>query len=283
MRARSRSHGLIVISKGMKLHLIKSKYISLRRIFISSIFLFSLFCVCSCCNSKKESVNEAPVTSFDIEQSIRNTVRQFAYYENLPSADAYLPIRTVIIKDPGISLHLHQAESAKQENLPHLTHYIVTIVNPQNQGYSIPMFSNEISGYWNFELQDKGSALPDCHTTFEKEFLTAMDSLHLNDARKMDCGILFEIMKSVINCKEIDTPINPYFFWEYDEWYDGFKCKSAMRKSLNAILPEIRDQRIFGSVHWDSNSERLFHTYLGNFHRDKKLAISIKVYNVGCK
>ena len=231
----------------------------------SCVCVFSLLFVC--CNSDQNA-------SFDVEKSIKKTVRRFAYYKDLPSADLYKPVRTVIMEKQGIRLYLHHAEFPK-----YFTHYIVTIVNSQNQGYSIPMFSNEILNYWNFEFQDKDPTMPDCHTTFEKEFLTGMESLHLNDTTHTDYKVLCEIMLSLIDCQRFEKSDSLLFSRMYDYSYGDAKCRAVLRKIPNAIVQDVASYRsCFGrGVFW-RHEARIYQVDLGG----EKADISIKVYKLGC-
>ena len=269
----------------MKVNLAKLNSISHFRHFPCALFLFFLFFVC--CKSEKETKEWN--TDFDIEQSIRNTVQQFAYYENLPSANSYNPVRTIILEEQGVGLYLHEAESPEYGRVPHFMHYIITIVNSQDEGYSIPMFSNEISGYWNFEIQDKYPAMPDCHTSFEKEVLTAIDSLHLNDTIYTDCMVLLGIMGPLINCRELDYPDTLFLSAERDYWYEDLKCRVMLQKSFDVILQDSALTRsiIEWEVFWDRNSERIYHVHFDSYelpsYKKKKADISIKVYNTACE
>ena len=248
----------------MKEKIIESMCAFLHRIIPCTFLLFFLFFIC--CNSDQN-------TSFDVEKSIKNTVKRFAYYKNLPSADLYKLDRTVIMEEQGIKLHLHVAHFLDR------SHEIVTIVNSQNESYSIPMFSNEISNYWDFELQDKDSTLPTCHTTFEKEFHTAMGFLHLNDTIHTDLKVLHEIMRSlIVNCKPFTKLDKILLYTERDNWDYNSEHRAAQRKTFDAISQYVAPSNYSEwGVFWSHNSNRIYHIHLGEDNREKA-DIFIKVY-----
>ena len=270
----------------MKINLAKLMCAFRHRIIPCTFFLFSLFCVG--CNFDKN-------TNFNIEKSIKNTVKKFSYYKDLPSADLYKLDRTVIMEEQGIRLHLHEAISSGYIhsgcNIVYYKHYIVTIVNSKNQGYSIPMFSNEIRAYWNFEFLDvyPTMPMPACHTTFEREFLIAVDSLHLNDNHNTDCKVLYEIMRSLVNYKELVRTSRLFWSTECDYWYDDLECISSLKRSFRAISRGIDPDSIHHEwdVFWDRDIDRICQINYGKdgftFDEGMKANISIKVYNTACE
>ena len=183
--------------------------------------------------------------------------------------------------------YLHQAESPEYGNIPRFMHYIATIANSQNQGYSIPMFSNEISGYWDFELQDKNSDLPPCHTTFEKEFLTAVDSLGLNDSFRTDQIALSVILMSLTNCNTFAGSDIDFLSTEQDYWYRDLECGAVLQKSFETVLQNNEaNSCFFFDMFWDRNSERIYQVEFDGYELPsykRKVDISIKVHNVTCE
>jgi hypothetical protein len=242
------------------------------------VFLIFLSCASG---SEKEKENSL---EHKIQKSIDGVVEAFAYYPELPPADAYKECFISIIEEGNIKLHY-----AITDSFPWIyrKYSIVTIINADNQIYSIPFFPNKIANYWRFEFQEPDAKLPACHTTFEKEFLTAMDSLQLNDTQHTDSVVFNEIMLTVFNCKQLNA--NDSLTLRSNIFSIEDYCKELLDRSYDTILKGIYadKEHIYSGAFEDRNANRIYQIDYGkkeetDSQQKEKLKISIKVYGTHC-
>jgi len=146
--------------------------------YISFIIILAFF---SCKPVPEKTAMVEPVIekpAFDTQQSIAKALEAFSYYPDLPVADSFKLKRTLVLEESNIPIQLQLSIAIDKKNREH---QMITIINAQNEGYSIPLFPNDYSHYWNFEFLGVSAKKPACHTTFEKEFHKAFDFLQMND------------------------------------------------------------------------------------------------------
>jgi len=80
---------------------------------------------------------------------------------------------------------------------------IILIINPKGKYYAIPYLTNTYFDYWNFEFDKPILNVKKTNTTFENEFIKALDTLNLNDSKETKFMIFNEIMFSLIQCERI--------------------------------------------------------------------------------
>ncbi|MDR3340578.1 MAG: hypothetical protein LBT25_10925 [Candidatus Symbiothrix sp.] len=249
-------------------------------------FLIFLSCSLSYKKEKDEHYTSAAL-EYKIQKSITGVVEAFSYYLELPPADAYELVWDPFIEEKDIKLYYYFVKDSLIESIWEYGG-IVTIVNAKNQIYSIPLFSNAISNYWNFEFLEPDPNLPHCHTTFEKEFLTAMDSLQLNDTQHSDSVVFDKIMFSLLHCKQFEE--SDSISLTTKNWDIRDCCRELLNKNFAAILKGIYSdkQHLYCNAFEDIFNERIFQIDYGKKNKDylqrkKKMKISIKVYRLDCR
>jgi hypothetical protein len=234
-----------------------------------------------------EPVVEKP--AFDTQQSIAKALEAFSYYPDLPVADSFKLKRTLLLKEGNepIQLHLSIAMDKKSRE-----HQMVTIINAQNEGYSIPLFPNDYSNYWNFEFLGVSAKKTACHTTFEKEFYNAFDFLQLNDTLRSSgyaAGNVFYTLLDGFSIGRTDDRI--YITSIFKNMAKGNRrCLDRLNKSMDSILEGMLylDPGIVKNASWDERNCRIYQLFSygedgdPNPRRGEKEKIVIKVFKADC-
>jgi hypothetical protein len=256
--------------------------------FISFIIIFAFFS-CKPVPEKTamvEPVIEKPV--FDTQQSIAKVLEAFSYYPDLPVADSFKLKRALVLKESNEPIQVRLSIAMDKKNREH---QMVTIINAQNEGYSIPLFPNDYSNYWNFEFLGVSVQKPACHTSFEKEFHKAFDFLQLNDTLRSSRYTAGNIFFVLLDGFTIDDDVDrDYITSTFKNMAKGNRrCLNRLNKSIDLIFEGMSYS--YGTIRnasWDERNHRIYQsTPYGEDgkpypKRGKKEKIVIKVFKADC-
>ena len=166
---------------------------------------------------------------------------------------------------------------------------IIIFINAQGQGYAIPFFSNTYRDYWDFQFDKPIPNIKLTNTTFQNEFMKAMDYLNLNDTLNTVYQVLDELSISILHCtkvkesdsidlKMIGTGGNLDL---QDENRDS--CDARYKNNYTAIFNEIRKKGImWGYFARDEENDRIYQYIIDKKRFYGKSNVSIKVYRQDC-
>jgi hypothetical protein len=230
------------------------------------------------------------------EQSIIDLVARLPELnpEKKYSLDYYKPIKTVIFDDnKNIKIQLWSPLEKVRGRMvgSRKNQKIVVISNNSNQCYSIPLLHNKYHDYWNFELDKPIENVNRVNTTFEKEFMQAMNQLSLGDSMATCQTILVEIFQSLLNTKHIDESSNPddlknrnenSFFSEIAK-ENSDSCQLRVYRNIEAIQKRLKSKGLLSkSAFWDRWGGRIYQVIDKKDTFDPSCNFSIKVYRQDC-
>jgi len=242
-----------------------------------TILLFTIT-FCGCRNTKVEP---------NIEKAINDLTDKFTQLPKGKSKqiDFYKLIRTVIIGDKNIKLQLYSAIDSLNEH-----QQIILIINPIGKYYAIPFLTNTYFDYWNFEFDKPILNVKKTNTTFETEFIKALDTLNLNDSIETKNMIFNEIMFSLIQCERISESDSSKF--ESISLKNNNKlpvededsCYKRQKRNFEAILKVIHPLEYYYNycAYWDRYNDRIYQLDNNGKVFSKNSKFKIKVYRMGC-
>ena len=80
---------------------------------------------------------------------------------------------------------------------------ILVFINSKNECCAIPFFSNTYRDYWEFKYEKTIPKIKRTNTTFTKEFISALNSLNLNDTLGTQRKVIGELFYSLLQCTNI--------------------------------------------------------------------------------
>ena len=247
-------------------------------IFTISVCLTSLFLSCNSDSSKYNSELAITGLTQKFPQLPRGKGNQTAFYRH---------IRTVYFGNNGsLQMQLWATPDSikdKQE--------ILILVNEKKQSYALPLFSNRYKTYWNFEFETSPiDGDTPINTTFEKEIISALDSLGFKTNPKTCTSIMLEFLVTMMrselvreqDAKDFDTVTNCQYDTQQVETYDN--CVFRQRKNFNAILKEIRPDESFRhyNAYWDKDNNRIYQVFNKNYRDSTKYDCYFKIYRQDC-
>jgi len=246
------------------------------RIYLLSIFLLTILLGCRLETNKP-----------DIERAISDLTDKFTQLPKgkAKQSDFYRLIRTVTIGEKNIQLQLRSSP----ENLKD-PQQIIIIINPKGQYYAIPFFSNTYRDYWNFQFDKPIPNIKKTNTTFEKEFITAINTLNLNDTLGTGRQIFYEILISLINCEIVSENESLQFAGLFPKENNDLpaenwdSCFDRFHKNFEAIKKGMHPSENFYyyNAYYDKHNERIYQINHPNQWRGIKFNPQIKVYRQDC-
>ncbi|MGZ5243439.1 MAG: hypothetical protein ACXWW0_06095, partial [Bacteroidia bacterium] len=165
---------------------------------------------------------------------------------------------------------------------------ILIFINKEGKYHALPFFSNTYRDYWNFPFDTLVPGVERAHSTFEKEFMTALNYLNLDDSMYWGNDVVDELMFSVLHCIRIEIendsaelhipPIRNNFKIPADDYEQTrLRLKKNYESILNAYTSENADS-VFWDHLWDDKNGRIYEFIDKNRYGSKKTDLSIKVY-----
>ena len=134
--------------------------------------------------------------------------------------------KTLTLNDKGIQIQLFLPK-----NVDYYEYFnqIIVLKNSIQEEYAIPIFSNNFRKYWNFENEPKSYHDKQFNSLFEKEFISAINKLNLNDSKRTSTTIFLTILNNLLGAETITE-------------YDGEKLDETIREMNSYELPAESDE-----------------------------------------
>jgi hypothetical protein len=198
--------------------------------------------------------------------------------------------RSILIRNDSIRISYFRPENTEfrpgntQFHLP----VIVSVRNEQTgQSKEIHIYPNECRAHWNFENEQKSKRNRYSTSLFEREFLSAVNELNLNDKHNTANHILNEIMTSVLHCERLnisqlegleDTP-----FTRSNQDEKPSTCKVRIQKNKAEIRKKLNATACFSMFYWDEENERVYEINYENYRNHQVMKqLNLKVYRFSC-
>lgn len=237
-------------------------------------FIISLHSIIVSCNKKVDS-NQNVVSEL---------IRKYPELGK-DTIENYRLIRTVIIGNRKIGIKLYSAKLKYLES-----HQIIVLNNDVGETYAIPLFSNNVRKYWNFENESKNFKNNSYNSLFELEFMIAINHLKLNDTHGTGYSIMYEMIHSLLHFQQLTENDNG----KLECWKDHIissdsnsdtesEFVSRNKTNCNQILKGIvKDENVFHyNAHFDIANNRVFQFEFPTPFNKKINQLNIKIYRLG--
>ncbi len=230
---------------------------------------------------------QQPADLQNIEKAISDLIQKYPQLTigKTTQASYYKLVRSVKNENKKFQIQLFSAPDSIED-----PQQIIIITNSQGQYYAIPFFSNTYRDFWNFQFDNPIPYLRLTNTTFEKELITALDTLNLNDTIGTGSVVIDEILFSLLHCRTVkesdSSSLNAIYLVDNyaipNESFDS--CFIRIEKNYKAISNEIHSKEYFYNyyAYEDEKNHRIYQFKNQEKRRRKKLNLSIKVYRQDC-
>lgn len=243
------------------------------------ILLFSIFSLLVGCNNGIDNI---------VKNSDKELLTQLINKYPELSKDTignYHVIRTVLIGEKKVGLKLFS--NKHDYNTPNS---IIIINNSKGENYAIPLFSNNLRKYWNFENEVKTFKNNYYKSLFEKEFILAINLLNLNDTLGTGRIVLFEIFHSLLHFQHVTEYDKEYLHdlrrhLVNSDLHNDEEIESERRNDLNCKQVLKDNTKTEFGHHYNSlldlNNYRVFQIEFPKRSNEKILKLNIKIYRFG--
>ncbi len=245
----------------------------------TSLFLLFIVITLFSCQTKSTEPN--------IEKVICDLTNEFPQLpKGKPNqSDFYKLVRSVTNGECNFKLQLFSTPDSIKDK-----QQIIILINSKGNYCAIPLFSNKYRDYWNFEFEKPIEGVISTNTTFEKEFIKAINSLELNDTIGTGAKVLDEILLSLLHCQSIKE--NDSVFFErfsltnyQDQPVEDFdSCRIRQRKNFKEILKGIHPRESYYNynAYLDIRNDRIIQIINQGQNRKKKFNPQIKTFRQNC-
>lgn len=198
--------------------------------------------------------------------------------------------RSILIRNDSIRISYFRPENTEfrlkntQFHLP----VIVSLRNEQTgQSKEIHIYPNECKANWNFENEQKSKRNRYSTSLFEREFLSAVNELNLNDKHNTANYILNEIMTSVLHCERLDISqlegLQDMPFTGSNQEEKPSTCKVRIQKNKAEIRKKLNATTCYSIFYWDEENERVYEINYENYRNHQVMKqLNLKVYRFSC-
>lgn len=202
----------------------------------------------------------------------------------------YKLYRSILIRNDSIRISYFRPENTEfrpgntQFHLP----VIVSVRNEQTgQSKEIHIYPNECKAHWNFENEQKSKRNRYSTSLFEREFLSAVNELNLNDKHNTANHILNEIMTSVLHCETLDISqlegLEDTPFTGSNQEENPSTCEVRIQKNKAEIRKRLNVNGCFSIFYWDEENERVYEINYDNYRSHQVMKkLNLKVYRFSC-
>ncbi|WP_281226456.1 hypothetical protein [Flavobacterium aquiphilum] len=161
---------------------------ALKKVLVS-VLAFALLISC-------KQINNEP----DVEKAISDLTNNFPQFRKGKSkqTEYYRLERSIIYGENKFKLQLRSEPDSIND-----PQKILVLINSKNECYAIPFFSNTYRDYWGFKHEKAIPNVKKTKTNFNNEFISALNSLKLNDTLGTGNRVITEMIFSLLNCKRI--------------------------------------------------------------------------------
>ena len=247
------------------------------------IFLLILVGVANIFVTCKPKASEQNIENAVI--SLTNKFQQLPKIESNP-LDYYKLIRSVLVGKNNLQIQLRVTPDTVED-----VQQIIVIINEKGQCYAVPFFSNTYQDYWDFQFDSAAQQNPKNNITFEKEIITALDTLGLNDTLGTAGLVLDEIVLSLLHCRTVQesdsSDLQTVAIMKINNNApidNSDSCFIRMRKNYKTISSTFHSAKYytFYNAFWDEQNNRIYQFTNSEKSRRKSEKWSVKVYRQGC-
>lgn len=224
----------------------------------------------------------------DIEKAISDLTDKFPQLPKGKSkqSDYYRLVRSVNIGESNIQLQLRSTPDSLFD-----PQQIILIINAKGDCYAIPYLSNKYRDYWNFQFDKPIPDVKKVNTTFEKELMTALNILNLNDSIGTGMVVVDEIIYSLLQCRlvmpsdsdEVQSVSMKEVTIIPSEDFDECSARTHRNfKEMMKVISPSDKSGIYLSTYWDQSNDRIYqldNKYVG---KGDKIDLRIKVFRQNC-
>lgn len=240
---------------------------------IKVYLLLSLFIFTGCRNE---------MNKVDVSDAMNKVIKE---HPELPKTDNehYKLERSVVNGEYNYEIQLY-TEKISAQNDPQK---IMVFINSKKECVAIPFFSNTYRDYWEFMFEENPKIGKKANTTFNKEFLKAMNALNINDERFGRYPVMNDILTSVLvstkftkeNSEFIKTFLSSNNIHSLEE--ENSLASERILKNYNEILKTnnfgepFAEGRVVGYL--DNKNFRIYQIVVDTTNQ-KRLVINLKSY-----
>lgn len=191
-----------------------------------SIFSFLSIILIGC-----KQLNDEP----NVEKAISDLTNNFPQFRKGKSKqiEYYKLVRSVTSGENEFKLQLRSEPDSLND-----PQKILILINSRNQCYAIPFLSNTYRDYWGFKNEKIIPNLKKTKSNFNQEFITALNTLKLNDTLGTGRKVITEMMFSLLNCtiiteKDSTEVLNGWSNPNHDLENELFDPKTRIRYRKN--------------------------------------------------
>lgn len=247
--------------------------LSATKIHLLIVFILTTFFNC----------NQVTPTEPNIEKAITDLTDKFSQLPKGKSkqSDYYRLVRSVTNGEKNFQIQLRSTPDSIED-----PQKIIIFINSSGQHHAIPFFSNTHRDFWEFQFDTPIPSIKRTNTTFAKELMTALDTLHFNDTLGTANIVIDELLFSILNCRRIKESDSTDLFTIFmndnhdipEESSDsGF---ARLRKNYTAISSQFHPHKYINNynAYFDENNHRVYQFDHKETYWKEKLNLSIKVY-----
>jgi len=158
--------------------------------YLITIFILTTLLSCNQTNSPEP----------EIEKVITELTNKFSQLPKGTSnpLDYYKLVRSVTNGEMNFEIQLRSAPDTIED-----PQQIIIFKNALGQYYAIPFFSNTYRDYWEFQFDSPLPSVKPTNTTFEKEFISALNTLNFNDTIGTVWTVIDEMLSSLLRCSYV--------------------------------------------------------------------------------
>ncbi|WP_026978607.1 hypothetical protein [Flavobacterium tegetincola] len=240
-----------------------------------SIFSFFSIILIGC----KQLNNEA-----NVEKAISDLTNNFPQFRKGKSKqiEYYKLVRSVTYGENEFKLQLRSEPDSLND-----PQKILVLINSTNQCYAIPFLSNTYRDYWGFKNEKTIPNVKKTKSNFNQEFITALNTLKLNDTLGTGRKVIKEMMFSLLNCtiiteKDSTEVLNGWSNSNHDlenELFDP-KTKIRFRRNYQELSKDWHNNEYSPeqNSYYDTKNYRIYQITNNEGFYKKPLKLVIKSY-----
>lgn len=246
------------------------------KIFIRILVSVLVFTFLSNC----KQVNNEP----NVEKAISDLTDNFPQFRKGKSkqSEYYKLERSVTYGENEFKLQLRSEPDSLND-----PQKILILINSKKECYAIPFFSNTYRDYWGFKYEKAIPNIKKTKTNFNNEFISALNSLKLNDTLGTGNIVISEMMFSLLNCKRITEKdsaevFNGYSNRNYDldnELFD-IQTRKRFRRNYQELSKDWHQYKCCPDYnsYYDTENYRIYQIINAEGFYKKPLKLNIKCY-----
>jgi hypothetical protein len=227
-----------------------------------------------------KQINNEP----NVEKAISDLMNNFPQFKKIKSkqTEYYKLEKSIIYGENEFSLQLRSEPDSLND-----PQKILVLINSKNECYAIPFFSNTYRDYWGFKYEKTIPNIKKTKTNFNDEFISALNSLKLNDTLGTGNKVIYEMMFSLLNCTRITEKDSIKVFTGYsnenrnleDELFD-IQTKKRFRRNYEELSKDWHKYECCPEYNsfYDTENFRIYQIINTEGFYNKPLKLKINCY-----